>query len=305
MGAAGNLYTPESDLWSVRPPLFHRGAVIQGKPKRIKVKNEWIRYNPPQHILKDISIKPNLEQPEIIVNQISEILEGCRPTLRLILSKTMGVYDSSGILAPLVGQLRHCVRIATKQTLGKYDEEVSKQLYDHWLLCYVECLRATRWRYPKLNNALTVSNQKFGLVIMSDASIAQVVVAYLIHFLENGSHSVTHILGKSYLSNEGQTIPDAELSAACVLCSLLFVSTVKHSLAVDTSSIFGSVTPIEKECQSSLTSITLSHALTGNTVPILKPSLKTLSQGLIPIHLRHQSTSPYLHKMKLIGFKCS
>ena len=130
------MYTPESDLWSVRPSLIHnrdkhRGIVVQGKSKRIKVKNEWIRYDPPQLILQDISVKPNVEQPEITVNQISEVLEGCRPTLRLTLSKTIGEFDSSGILAPLVGQLRHCVRSATKETLDNYDEEVSKQLYDH------------------------------------------------------------------------------------------------------------------------------------------------------------------------------
>ena len=106
----------------------HRSAIIQDKPKKIKIKNEWIKYNPSELILKDYSVKPGIEQRDITENELSEIFKGCRPTLRLILSKTMSVFDSSGILAPLVGQLRHCVRIATRQTLGKYDEEISKEL---------------------------------------------------------------------------------------------------------------------------------------------------------------------------------
>ena len=137
--AAGNLYTPGSDYWSVRPPIIlnsfkHRGDLIQDKPKRVKVKNEWVKHDPPALILKDYSFKSGVEQPEITVNELSDIFKGRRPTLSLILSKTMLVFDSSGILGPIIGQLRHCVRIAAKETLGKYDEEILRQLWDHWFL---------------------------------------------------------------------------------------------------------------------------------------------------------------------------
>ena len=126
-----------------------------------------------------------------------------------------------------MNQLRDVVRTATIYTGGVYEGRVPNELWEHFISCFMEILKAAQYQYPRLRHADLIHDGLLILITVLDAAQGQILYCYLSHPMETG-RSINNILGKGYLCSETQTIPQKELGVLSV--GTFITKTLKEEL---------------------------------------------------------------------------
>ena len=107
---------------------------------------------------------------ELTREAVEEIFLDKRETLRLILSKAASIYDPSGILSGRMNQLRVVVRTATVYSREDYNTAVPETMWQHFIDCYMEMLKCSVYKYPRLRFWKEITDGLLQLIILVDAA---------------------------------------------------------------------------------------------------------------------------------------
>ena len=130
MSVGGNYYDQQEDKIYYKAPLQHngmkwRGAIVQQKATYQKGEDGKKKLVPPPP-LKILDFKLGRD---LTFEKLEELFKGSQKTLRLLVSKTNGHYDPTGLLSPLISQLRDTCRQATLYYKGQMDAEVHPNIW--------------------------------------------------------------------------------------------------------------------------------------------------------------------------------
>ena len=210
-------------------PIFHNGRKIRGKavgipdpPKRNKGTRDDIKMdNDDDETKEHFIIKEFTKKDYFLIENLKAVYKNTKKTLRLVVSLSSQPYDILVILAPFLAQLRHTVSIAMKQTTGLWETEVSQELWHFFCLQLLELHKCCLYEYPRIPAGATSEDKSCDLLVLSDASISQMICAFLIYRTSNGK-AASLLFARSYLSNSTTTVPMLEMQAISLAASILY-----------------------------------------------------------------------------------
>ena len=109
---------------------------------------------------------------------------------------------------------------------GDWDKEIPRDLRDFFLLQLVQLFKCTMHRYKRYPISSTSEDISYTLLVLCDASISIVLLAYLV-IPEKGDTpgSIMLLQSKTHLCPNKLTIPLRELLAICLAAELSWICT--------------------------------------------------------------------------------
>ena len=201
-----------TDKIRTKTPLIHNGSKFRNYLVKYRMRNfvdescVQRRFEPPELMILDTDNKQALNYEDTY-----KIYADIPHTIRFLSSKTSAIYDPTGILGPLTGQLRFILsKIIAKHGLI-YDKEISKDEYQLWFKAYYEILRGTKMEFNRqLQNGDQIPGTRVYGVILTDYSDVANITFYIVYQTPRGKESV-FILSRSLLLKV--SVPRGELSA--------------------------------------------------------------------------------------------
>ena len=108
---------------------------------------------------------------DLSYEKLETLFQGTRKTLKLLISKTNSHYDPTGLISPLISQLRDTCRQATLYCKGLMEAEVHESIWSLWLHEHYEVLRCATYAYPRLQDAQIIEYGQITIITAADASI--------------------------------------------------------------------------------------------------------------------------------------
>ena len=144
---------------------------------------------------------------------------GGKLTLRTLLARVMGIFDSSGILSPLLGALRNIIREANRFAPGDYDTDLPGELVESFCQQITDIHAVRHFVYQRTQHPMNLPKKELQIIGISDAgAIGKQSVCYTRAQLEPGKWSVSYLTARNYLVKPVQTIARSELDALHLLC---------------------------------------------------------------------------------------
>ena len=133
------------------------------------------------------------------------------------MSRSASIWDVSGLLSPLQGALRDCVRRSHLETKGDFEANVSCDLKRTFINRLYQVERARSLSWPRTVITADVLSLEGDLLCFSDSSGPggfEQIVQYLQFRRANGEFTCQFITGRNFLVKSNSSIPRSELQAA-------------------------------------------------------------------------------------------
>ena len=117
--------------------------------------------------------------------------------------------------------MRHTVSVAMKQTKGLWETGVSQELWHFFCMHLLELHKCCLYDYPRIPAGAISKEGSVDLLVLSDASISQMIRAFLIYKTLEGK-AASLLFARSYLSNNTTTVPRLEMQAMSLAASILY-----------------------------------------------------------------------------------
>ena len=98
---------------------------------------------------------------------------------------------------------------------GMWDVELPSKLWDFFLVQFLEIAKFTTFEFERFPLPGKSDEGKASLVILTDASLALVIHAFLVYPTDQGQNRVHLLTHQSHLASTIKTIPKRELMALC------------------------------------------------------------------------------------------
>ena len=208
----GYFWNYRDDKIRCRTPIIHNGS----KFRNFLVKNRTANF------IDESGVTKKLTPPELVVldtdkdahisyDEIFKIYRELPHTIRFLTSKTSAIYDPTGMIGPLVGQLRFALSSIVAKRGLIYDKEVAREDYLFWLRAYYEAIKGTKIEFHRqLQYRNHIPGTKIYGVLVVDYSDVANIAFYIVYQTPGGNHSAL-FMSRSLLLKV--SIPRGELSA--------------------------------------------------------------------------------------------
>ena len=210
----GMKWFSKADLIEVKIPYLHFGKYIRG---RIKPGTEFFEGG----TMADLD--------KFLPNRLSK---------RMVASKTAGIYDPLGKLAPALALAKLLLRLTNNSTVG-WDDPMPAPVRKRWVDVFwrLEMLRGLKFSRPVMpSNAV---DTKLRILVGGDtAGEVEMIGAWGGFRLTDGSFSCQHLLGRSLLTDANKSIAKLELDSLCGASNMKWIIRMALNDWVDTEILF-------------------------------------------------------------------
>ncbi len=198
IGYLGLQWESLNDSFKIKIPTIHKNKKLKGQTEKL----EYFRGSNVQELM------------QFFDNGMS---------LRLLVSKTMSYFDATGLLSPLLGNLRYMVRIGHQQASGVWDDNLPEETFRQFCQQLININEIKDHEYKRNQHGIELQEEEnFQIVLFSDASFqAKQNVCYTRVKHQDGKYTVNFLSARNFLSRTLETIPKCEIDSLNRGCQAL------------------------------------------------------------------------------------